>query len=476
LSKLTGLVKQGILLGYWTLFFKRAQSPTLLILFVLILTLPVNGTADTLPEFNGGDAPPKFVGTFHHDYSDSGSPDTAIIERASSGDEYKISVHVTYDGCSGRFEGFGTQTGNEIVFTNMNDPKCVLSGRLENHNQTLQISEENCTTWHGFKCEFSGQYERLVRASAGEQLESTAPSSLIIPRASSADSYTSFSTEGHPKAQGLGITLKNPSSWVAREGERPHIVKKFVDSENGQICLLTIAKLPAGIPYAISEFQHSDLIDALPEGAEFLFGALTKLDSLPAMQIGYKMTQEQAGTPITTYGVMYATAYDRKIIQMICGVFALSDTPSLRHRFSKYQPLYQIVANSLVVQNQWSSSTITARAHGDAATKTAKGSGTYDFGSGDFWLTFVFSVLITWSTGLAPAFIFRYLVYRRPLSRKAANWISGVSCFTLAMIFLVIKVAAGDVSGISPVWIIVFLVSRWIMTESSHDRIKSGRP
>ncbi|RJP31871.1 MAG: hypothetical protein C4547_15005, partial [Phycisphaerales bacterium] len=42
-----------------------------------------------------------------------------------------------------------------------------------------------------------------------------------------------FSTKDHPKARGANFTIAYPSSWKAAEGERPHIVQKFV-SEGGR--------------------------------------------------------------------------------------------------------------------------------------------------------------------------------------------------------------------------------------------------
>ena len=45
---------------------------------------------------------------------------------------------------------------------------------------------------------------------------------------------SSYNTEGHPKAKGIGFTIEYPNSWRAVEGARPNIVQKFV-SERGKV-------------------------------------------------------------------------------------------------------------------------------------------------------------------------------------------------------------------------------------------------
>ena len=36
-----------------------------------------------------------------------------------------------------------------------------------------------------------------------------------------------FSTEGHPKARGVNLTLSYPEGWLSVPGERPHMIQSF---------------------------------------------------------------------------------------------------------------------------------------------------------------------------------------------------------------------------------------------------------
>ena len=81
------------------------------------------------------------------------------------------------------------------------------------------------------------------------------------------------------------------------------------------------------------------------------------------------------------------------------------------------------------------------------------------------------SFLFTWVLGLAPAFVARRM-HKGPVTRRRANLIAGVTCFVLALLGLVLKSAAGEPNPrISPAWIFVFLVARWIMIRGDKKPI-----
>lgn len=82
-------------------------------------------------------------------------------------------------------------------------------------------------------------------------------------------------------------------------------------------------------------------------------------------------------------------------------------------------------------------------------------------------LDLVFSFLITWVVGLAPALIARYVLVKRPLSSRSANWIAGISCGVFFFLFRIGN-ALADAQPQKPstglVWVVIFFVSRAVMT------------
>lgn len=81
------------------------------------------------------------------------------------------------------------------------------------------------------------------------------------------------------------------------------------------------------------------------------------------------------------------------------------------------------------------------------------------------------ALLYTWGLGLTPALIARR-VAKRPLEKFEANGLAFVSCLTLAMFAMVLRENAGEPNArISPAWIMVFLVSRWIMIRPGKQHV-----
>ena len=89
-------------------------------------------------------------------------------------------------------------------------------------------------------------------------------------------------------------------------------------------------------------------------------------------------------------------------------------------------------------------------------------------------LEVIFSIIFTWGIGLAPALIARYLWFKRPLPRRTANWIAGVSC----AVFWVGARALNAAARVEPedttrgfVWVVVFFVSRWLMNRGHEPEV-----
>ena len=78
-----------------------------------------------------------------------------------------------------------------------------------------------------------------------------------------------YSPSGNPKAQGIDFRIKYLSDWKVQEGERPHIVQKFIKNTNqAQISyFILINKLP-GEPMGKQEIEDllADIGEMVPKG------------------------------------------------------------------------------------------------------------------------------------------------------------------------------------------------------------------
>ena len=57
-----------------------------------------------------------------------------------------------------------------------------------------------------------------------------------------------FDTKNHPKAKGVWATVRYPTEWQPKEGERPNIVQKFSGDYKGLFVMLAIQIMDAGAP------------------------------------------------------------------------------------------------------------------------------------------------------------------------------------------------------------------------------------
>ena len=107
-----------------------------------------------------------------------------------------------------------------------------------------------------------------------------------------------FSTKGHPKANGVSLSLEYPATMTPEEGLRPHIVQKFSGKvEGGAVsCLITIAALPPSIlALPLSAEERLEILKGMPEEATVFAVVETKYEGIPGVMIMGQIVQERAG-------------------------------------------------------------------------------------------------------------------------------------------------------------------------------------
>ena len=171
-----------------------------------------------------------------------------------------------------------------------------------------------------------------------------------------------FRTKNHPKAKDVDFQIRYPISWRPEEGERPNIIQKFT-SENGRGLEgfnLMVKNIPLLSGYTITEqdldnlFVESELKGIVPEGGKFISAKPIVLDRHKGAMIVYESTVQQLDITITTRILWFITMYDGKIISISCSVSALPGEESeLKERFNLFEPLFKIIANTFIIQEQY---------------------------------------------------------------------------------------------------------------------------
>lgn len=193
------------------------------------------------------------------------------------------------------------------------------------------------------------------------------PSYISKPGTEFLDGFkTRFSSDGSGKAKGIRFHLDYPKSWSSAEGNRPNIARKFV-SQNGrglEMIMVVVMSLPVppGQKPTDKEIEEmaaevatpKELKEMLPDGANFVAGGPLRLDGRPGFFQKYSLKQQQLDYTLSSMVVSYTAYYQTTMIQIQCQVSSPEkDDQSLKQHFDKFEPLFKLVANSLVIDSQW---------------------------------------------------------------------------------------------------------------------------
>ncbi len=169
-----------------------------------------------------------------------------------------------------------------------------------------------------------------------------------------------FRTKDHPKSKGIDLQIDFPRSWKILEGKRPNVISTL-KSENGRgdaSVLFIVKDLPIDRPITqpeIKELLHpTSLKELVPETGKFISSTPVKLDGLSGAVVKYDVEQLAVEIPLIMRFMMYVVPYKNKLIMIQCGVALLkSEEAILNNRFVHFEPLFKLIVNSVVVQNQY---------------------------------------------------------------------------------------------------------------------------
>lgn len=96
-------------------------------------------------------------------------------------------------------------------------------------------------------------------------------SMLAPPQKAQSENFTRIDLTGHPKSQGLSFSIKYPSDWVVREGDRPHIVKKFISNNQEKIKSVCIVYVNDATPFYDKIDMHNETPSSTKEALKAFF-------------------------------------------------------------------------------------------------------------------------------------------------------------------------------------------------------------
>ena len=169
-----------------------------------------------------------------------------------------------------------------------------------------------------------------------------------------------YNSKDNPKAKGVDFSVKVPKSWKSQEANRPNIVRKFT-SNNGYIIedtfIENIMILVYDLPIEVKKLTSQDVTDVcndIPENSVLRDCKEAILENLPVVVQRLKLDMKRLENSMNMEVVQYNVFYKNKMIIIQGQVGTMNEKISektLLERFEKFKPVFNYVANSLMISN-----------------------------------------------------------------------------------------------------------------------------
>lgn len=185
---------------------------------------------------------------------------------------------------------------------------------------------------------------------------------LLLPFPSSAENFIKYDVTGHPKSQGLSFSIKYPSSWTPKEGDRPHIVKKFIDESGGNVqnsCLISVNEVyqiaPTSDMHKITSKYIKDSLSRSFSRVEVSDFKKVTIEGERAILYIYSATLERLGVNVYMKSRALILQHKNKVITIQC---ASAGDLNIRYKidniFNKRdRAVNLIILNSLILNDKY---------------------------------------------------------------------------------------------------------------------------
>lgn len=171
--------------------------------------------------------------------------------------------------------------------------------------------------------------------------------------------YKEYFTKESDKSNGLNIKLKYPRSWKAENGDRPHVIQKFVHYlgyEYGST-LIMIGKLDQALTKKdIALFLSEEgMKHQIPKNSKVLsINSGLMIDNIPASSITVYHEQQQMDNKLGMISEIYILYYKNFQITLINSVGSTTDNYNeIYRRHLTNKKLFSIIANNIVIISQY---------------------------------------------------------------------------------------------------------------------------
>ncbi len=163
-----------------------------------------------------------------------------------------------------------------------------------------------------------------------------------------------ISINGHPKAKGVNLKIRQPIGWKIEEGERPNIVKKFTFETNSFLILIVDNIMFVSKNEAKELFEEESNVESLINEFSTAFidpkiigHRIITIDRFPVLEFTITGYKEQFGNTFMVIVKSWLIYYEDKQVYLMASAASEED-------FNAYEGLYNLISNSLIFPDQYS--------------------------------------------------------------------------------------------------------------------------
>ena len=162
---------------------------------------------------------------------------------------------------------------------------------------------------------------------------------------------TAFSTQNHKEAKGVNMEFSFPKGWVAKEGEKPNVVQKFVSESGLETAMISVKTLPVpeGVPEGTKPTEE-DMKEIFCE--DNLKGMI--LEGAKTITAKYSVTAERLGVVVETHSLSFMFMSGINMITVNFSVMGLPDSKTkVEDRVKEFRPIFMSMANTISLPDKW---------------------------------------------------------------------------------------------------------------------------
>lgn len=168
-----------------------------------------------------------------------------------------------------------------------------------------------------------------------------------------------YRTDGTGKSQGIRLALQLPRSWLAKDGERPHIVQKWTnEGGTGYSSVMLDIRDAEGYNPTRREMEQfvksGEVRDVVPAGGTLHDSGTVTLENRTGYWVEMSMKLERAGFRMYGRGYMYQIFINGKAVGLMCMSYFKEDEVQKADAAAKLnKPVCQQALNSLVLEQAY---------------------------------------------------------------------------------------------------------------------------